>query len=105
MIEGESLTGLILSYGASFGFGCVLGSAFLWGLWLTVRRLPTAGHPALLMLSSLLLRFGITLAGFLLVARLGSWEHLLVAAAGFTLPRLLMKHRILDTTTSEDPQA
>ncbi|MDY6816472.1 MAG: ATP synthase subunit I [Pseudomonadota bacterium] len=105
MIERESLTALMLGYGASFALGCLLGSAFLWGLWLTVRRLATADHPALLMLTSLLLRLGITLAGFLLIARVAGWEHLLVAAVGFTLPRLLMKHRIQGDPAGEDPQA
>jgi len=104
MIEGEALAGVMLGYGASFAFGCLLGSAFLWGLWLTVRRLPTADHPALLMLASLLVRFTITLAGFLLLARMAGWEHLLVAAIGFTLPRLFMKHRIQATLAGEDPQ-
>lgn len=105
MIEGESLTALMLGYGASFALGCLLGSGFLWGLWLTVRRLPTADHPALLMLASLMLRFGITLAGFLLIARVAGWEHLLVAAAGFTLPRLLLKHRLQAQPAAEDPEA
>ncbi|MBD3656803.1 MULTISPECIES: ATP synthase subunit I [Marinobacter] len=105
MTEGETLAGAMLGYGASFAFGCLLGSVFLWGLWLTVRRLPTADHPAVLMLASLLVRFGITLAGFLLIARVAGWEYLLVAAIGFTLPRLLMKHRLQATLAGEDPQA
>ncbi|RBP31063.1 F1F0 ATPase subunit 2 [Marinobacter pelagius] len=105
MIEGESLTALMLGYGGSFAFGCLLGTAFLWGLWLTVRRLPTAAHPAFLMLASLILRFGLTLAGFLLIARLAGWEHLLIAAIGFTLPRLLMKHRLQTHPAGEDPGA
>ncbi|MGF2736723.1 ATP synthase subunit I [Marinobacter sp. DUT-1] len=105
MIDGEPLAGIMLGYGASFAFGCLLGSAFLWGLWLTVRHLPTVDHPALLMLGSLLVRFGITLAGFLLIARVSGWEHLLVAAVGFTLPRLVMKHRIQGAPAGEDPQA
>lgn len=105
MIEGESLTALMLGYGGSFMLGCLLGSGFLWGLWLTVRRLPTAEHPALLMLASLVLRFGITLAVFLLIARTAGWEHLLVSAVGFTLPRLLMKHRFQAHPAGEDPGA
>lgn len=105
MIEGESLAALLLDYGASFILGCLLGSAFLWGLWHTVRRLPNADHPALLMLASLTLRFGLTLAGFLLIARVAGWEHLLVAAAGFTLPRLLVKHQLLAHPAGEDPRA
>ncbi|WP_372988173.1 ATP synthase subunit I [Marinobacter sp.] len=105
MTEGESLAGLMTSYVASFGLGILLGTVFLWGLWLTVHRLPTAAHPAMLMLASLLLRFGVTLAGFLLIARIGSWEHLLLAAAGFAMPRLMIGRRLRSTTAGEDPQA
>lgn len=105
MTEGESLTALVLGYGGSFALGCLLGIVFLWGLWLTVRRLPTADHPALLMFASLMLRFGVTLAGFLLIIRMGSWEHLLVAAIGFTLPRLLIRHRFQGPAAREESGA
>ena len=105
MTEGESLSGLLLAYGGSFGLGVLLGMAFLWGLWLTVRRLPTTRHPALLMLASLMLRFGLTLAGFLIIARYGSWEYLLAAAVGFTLPRLLIGQRLQHATAREEPPA
>lgn len=96
MIDG-TLTLLareIPGYLASFGLGCLLGSLFLWGLWLTVQRIPSSRHPAALILGSLVLRFGLTLAGFYLVARYGHWEHILITATGFTLPRLLANQRI-----------
>ncbi|MFO7529818.1 MAG: ATP synthase subunit I [Marinobacter sp.] len=105
MSEGVSLAGFVTGHIASFGLGVLLGTVFLWGLWLTVQRLPTAAHPAIMMLASLLLRFGVTLAGFLVIARIGSWEHLLVAAAGFTLPRLMIGRRLKSTLGREDPQA
>jgi F1F0 ATPase subunit 2 len=53
----------ILRYLAATGTGILLGTIFFGGLWLTVRRLPSARHPALLMIGSLLLRTAIVLAG------------------------------------------
>jgi len=90
MIESNVFSGPLPGYFASLGLGTALGLFFLWGLWLTVRTLPASNRPALLMLASLLLRFGVVVAGFFLVARYGQWQHLLIAAAGFTLPRLLI---------------
>ena len=74
--------------------GALLGLVFFWGLWLTVRRLPDARHPALRMLVSLLLRFAVVLAGFYVLARQGEWQHLIIAAAGFVLVRLAYVWRI-----------
>jgi F1F0 ATPase subunit 2 len=93
MIESNVFSGPLPGYIASLGLGIALGLFFLWGLWLTVRTLPASNRPALLMLASLLLRFGVVVAGFFLVARYGQWQHLMVAAAGFTLPRLLITRR------------
>ena len=47
--------------------GAVLGLVFYCGLWWTVRRAATFQHPGLSMLTSMLLRMGITLGGFYLV--------------------------------------
>jgi len=94
----ESLPQLsvLITYGSFFGCGLVLGCAFLWGLWLTVNRLPGARHPAMLMLTSLFLRLGLTLAGFYALTLYGGPGALLTAAAGFTLPRLVAARRIRD---------
>ncbi|AOY90202.1 hypothetical protein BKP64_07795 [Marinobacter salinus] len=92
------------AYGISFALGVALGLAFLGGLWLTVRRLGEARHPGLLMMSSLFLRLGITLAGFYVVAQYGDWQHLLAAVAGFTLPRLLIAHRIRPPGIGGEPR-
>lgn len=105
MINGTQLAGQIPGYLASFGLGCLLGALFLWGLWLTVQRIPTSRHPAALMLGSLVLRFGLAMAGFYLVARYGHWEHILITAAGFTLPRILANRRIQVGLTVSDNRA
>ncbi|EMP56523.1 F1/F0 ATPase, Methanosarcina type subunit 2 [Marinobacter santoriniensis NKSG1] len=86
--------GLILYYGIYLAGGAVLGLAFLWGLWLTVQKLPTTRHPALLVFASLILRFAISLAGFYVIVQMGSWDQILVAVAGFTLPRLFLSRRL-----------
>lgn len=80
----------ILPWLAGLLAGAGLGLAFFRGLWLTVRRLPGARHPALWVLASLLLRFALVLAGLFWVARLGGTAALVAAAVGFTLARLLL---------------
>ena len=74
--------------------GALLGLVFFGGLWLTVRHLPRSRRPALLMLTSLLLRFTLVLAAFYAMTVLAGWPHTLAAAAGFTLPRLLLGYRL-----------
>jgi F1F0 ATPase subunit 2 len=74
--------------------GVLLGVAFYGGLWATVRHLPAARHPAAWLFASLALRFGLVLAGFLALARLGGWAHVLAAVPGFLLPRMYLAHRL-----------
>jgi F1F0 ATPase subunit 2 len=71
----------------SLAVGAVLGIVFYGGLLLTVRRLVATRHPGSLMLSSLLVRTAIVLAGLLLVAR-GRWENVLGCVVGFTIGRV-----------------
>lgn len=66
--------------------GALLGVAFYAGLWWTVRRAATFRHPGLSVLTSLLLRMGVTFGGFYLVAD-GDWVRLLLCLLGFTLAR------------------
>jgi F1F0 ATPase subunit 2 len=84
----------LLPLAASFAAGGLLGLLFFWGLWLTVNSIVRAPHPALRVLGSLLLRFGLLLGGFYLLARYGGWQHLLAGAAGFTAARLLLLRRL-----------
>jgi F1F0 ATPase subunit 2 len=62
--------------------GALLGALFYGGLWLTVCRGLSSGRPALWFLGSLLLRTGLTLAGFYLVSR-AHGERLPPCALGF----------------------
>lgn len=79
---------------ASLSAGAILGLAFFWGLWVTVKGLEGARHPALWALGSVLLRFGVVLAGFYLLARYAGWLQVLAGAVGFALPRLVIVRRM-----------
>ena len=68
--------------------GLVLGAVFFGGLWLTVRRGVSSKNPAPVFLISLLVRSGLVLGGFYLVAG-GQWERLPACGLGFVTARLI----------------
>jgi F1F0 ATPase subunit 2 len=68
--------------------GVALGAFFFGGLWWTVHKSMSAKSPALWMLGSLLLRMGIVLGGFYLVAE-DNWKRWLSCLLGFVMARLL----------------
>ena len=68
--------------------GGALGAFFFGGLWLTVRKCLDSAKPALWMFGSLLLRMGVTMAGFYFVAG-GDWQRLLSSLVGFVMARQL----------------
>jgi F1F0 ATPase subunit 2 len=70
--------------------GVILGAMFFGGLWWTVRKGLSSQRPALWFFGSLLLRMGITLAGFYFVSG-GHWERLLMCLLGFVTARLIVK--------------
>ena len=65
-------------------FGALLGALFFGGLWQTVHRAVSSTQPALWFLGSILLRTGVTLAGFYFVSR-ARWERLPACLVGFVL--------------------
>ncbi len=69
------------------GFG--LGAVFFGGLWLTVRRLPTARRPTLLALGSFWVRTAVVVAGFVFTMA-GRWQNAAVCLAGFVLARIAL---------------
>ena len=73
--------------------GALLGLFCFGGLWWTVRRLPTAKSPALLMLGSLLLRSAITVGGILLVSW-GHVERIIAAMVSFTVVSFVLRKRL-----------
>lgn len=92
----SELWGLVL---AGIG-GCALGVIFFGGLWWTVRKGLTSSKPAVWVFTSLLLRMGITLAGFYF-AGAGDWRRLLVCMAGFLMARQIVMR--LSRLPDEDP--
>jgi F1F0 ATPase subunit 2 len=73
--------------------GALLGAFFFGGLWWTVQRGVASEKPALWFLASLLLRTGLTLAGFYFVAQ-GHWSRLLVCLLGFLIARVIVVKRL-----------
>lgn len=69
--------------------GGALGAFFFGGLWWTVRKSLVANNPALWVFSSMLLRTGVTLAGFYGVSG-GYWQRLLACLVGFVLARQIV---------------
>jgi F1F0 ATPase subunit 2 len=69
--------------------GLALGACFFGGLWWTVQKAVLSPRPALLFLSSLILRISIALAGFHFVGR-ADWQRLLACLLGFILARFII---------------
>lgn len=78
----NEMASLALSSAAGVG----LGAVFFGGLWWTVRRIASSQQAGLWILGSVLLRMGIAMGGFYVVAQ-GSWERLLACLAGFGVAR------------------
>jgi F1F0 ATPase subunit 2 len=73
----------------AFVAGLAIGMLYLGGLWLTMRQIPRASQPQLLMGVSFLGRIGLTFIAFYLVA--GShWQRLLACFLGFFLLRTVL---------------
>jgi F1F0 ATPase subunit 2 len=69
--------------------GALIGAIFFGGLWWTVRRGLSSKQPALWFLGSLVLRTGITLAGFYFVSN-QRLVRLLLCVFGFVMARLVV---------------
>jgi len=69
--------------------GMLLGALFFGGLWWTVLKGVAAKQPALWFGVSLLLRTGITLAGFYFVSGT-DWRRLLLCLFGFIIARIIV---------------
>lgn len=80
--------------------GLLLGAIFFGGLWWTVRRGLSSNQPAFWFLISMLLRTGIALGGFYLVAN----QHLgrlLLCLAGFVMARMVVTQMTQSRPTPE----
>lgn len=77
---------------AGLGAGALLGSVYLGALWWTVRRLPAARRPGLLLVASLAVRLTLLLGGLGWVAD-GRWPVLAAGVVGFVLVRTVLVRR------------
>ena len=77
--------GLALALAGGMG----LGALYFAGLWWTVRWLPEVGHPALLMMASLVTRLGGLLTGIWLLTD-GEWQRAAAALVGILLARVVV---------------
>jgi F1F0 ATPase subunit 2 len=82
--------------------GVLLGVLFFGGLWWTVRHVLTRERAALWFMGSLLLRTGITVAGFYLVAD-GHWQRLALCVLGFIAARLAVQWLTRPREASDAP--
>lgn len=76
-----------VSLGLAWAAGGLLGAVFFGGLWWSVRRGLASARPALWFAGSLVVRAGIVLSGFYLVAD-GDWRRLLLCLLGFVMMQL-----------------
>jgi F1F0 ATPase subunit 2 len=80
----EPLTLLLVAFA-----GALLGAVFFGGLWWTVRKGIASSQPAFLFLASMLLRTGIVLGGFYIIAN-QHMDRLLVCLLGFVVARFVV---------------
>lgn len=92
---------MILVLACAAGMG--LGLFYFGGLWLTVRRLPDSGGPALV-LGSFVGRTALTLLGFYFVMD-GRWERMLACLAGFIIARQVLISRLRPDRAATLPRA
>lgn len=76
--------------------GGVLGFAYFAALWWTVRRLPGARNPAVLLLGSYAARIGLVAAGLFLIGT-HDWRRLGGCLAGFLAARIMATRRFAAT--------
>lgn len=69
--------------------GGSLGIFYFFGLWWTVRKLPSSKSPALLSLGSLVVRTAVILIGFYFIMG-GHWERLLACLVGLMTARIVL---------------
>lgn len=84
----------VLSFALALLVGIALGTMFFGGLWWTVKKGVASPRPALWFISSLLLRTGMTLAGFYFVSG-ADWKKMLACLIGFIIARMII-NRLTD---------
>jgi len=83
--------------------GAMLGIIFFGGLWLTIRNGVSSRYPAAWFGISMLLRTGIVLGGFYVIAG-GQIGRLIAGLAGFILARMLVMRWTRSTGAHMSPK-
>lgn len=79
----------------AFALGSALGTAYFVALWATVRTLPTARNPAIIVFGSYIIRIGLAAAAFVLIVRAGGLPWIASALGGFVFARMVIVRRVL----------
>lgn len=67
--------------------GIILGAIFFGGLWWTIQKSVSSPRPAILFLTSAVLRIAMVMIGFYFVSG-GHWQRLVACLVGFLMGRL-----------------
>ena len=84
----------------SFLIGIGIGFFYFYGLWWTIRKLPTVRQPGLWTFASFLLRTGVGLVAFYYSMQ-GQWQSLLVSLVGFMMTRAILARRFRPASRKE----
>lgn len=91
----------VLRWGVPLFGGAIIGLLHFGGLWATVRRLPSTRRPALLAFTSLVVRVGVAVTGFVLLMA-GDARRLTIALVGFLAVRTLaVRHTRVHPETAQ----
>jgi F1F0 ATPase subunit 2 len=82
----------ILMLAFMLAYGIALGIIYFGGLWLTLQRLTSARHPAILALGSFSVRSGACLFGFYLVSENGI-DGIAYCLTGFIMVKVILIHK------------
>ena len=69
--------------------GILLGTFFFGGLWYTIKKGVVSQQPVFWFFGSLIIRMGVTMTGFYVIAR-DHWERAVVCLAGFLIARAII---------------
>lgn len=77
--------------------GMLLGLFYFGGLWMTIHKIPSSRSPMLLTIGSFLLRAGIVIGVFYLVAQ-GQWLRVIICLIGFLVMRTILMFKMIPMT-------
>jgi F1F0 ATPase subunit 2 len=84
---------ILIRFFAAALAGALLGTVYFGGLWLTIERIQRTSRPGILLFASFIVRLGVAMAGFYLVAG-GELGRLAACLAAFLVTRWLFIKRL-----------